>query len=282
MTIVFTLIFLFFQINRITIVVQWEKKLTNQPTAVFKSTSDLVYVIEQSRNSLEIFHSNNHVIRSVGGHGVGNYEFDAPTDVSSSFLLDVYVTDFNNRRIQRFDKNLNYIQTYDEATLSGEIGRFQPRACALSSQGDLFVIETDGNRILKLDTRGRFVREFGTYKDGAGMVTEPKDIAVSAGDEIFVLDNSKIIAYDRFGNYLRTISLPAAEWKNIQVSDQTLLATASDQLFLRSLVDEEQTTLPRSSIAGISSNEQFVDAVFMKDKLILLTTTTLYYCSFSR
>ncbi|MEW5797770.1 MAG: NHL repeat-containing protein [Bacteroidota bacterium] len=220
--------------------------------------------------------------RSIGGHGVGNYEFDTPTDVSSSFLLDVYVTDFNNRRIQRFDKNLNYIQTYDETTLSGEIKGFQPRACALSSQGDLFIIDMDGNRILKLDTRGRFAGEFGTYKDGAGMVTEPKDIAVSSSDEIFVLDKSKIIVYDRFGNYLRTISLPATEWKNIHASDQMLVATAPDQIFLRSLADEKQTTLTRSNITGISSNEQFVDAVFMKDKLILLTVTTLYYCSFSK
>ncbi len=240
------------------------------------------YLIDEKKNLLQNYAANGTVIRAIGGQGLGNYEFDNPTDVSSSFLLDVYVTDFNNRRIQRFDKNLNYIQTYDEATLAAKLDGFQPRACALSSQGDLFVIDIDGNRILTLDTRGRLVREFGTFKDGAGALSEPTDIAISPSDEIFVLDRSKIVSYDLFGNYLRTIVLATAEWKNIQASNSALVAVASDQIFIRYFGSDRQTTISRSALVGLSSGDRFVDGVVEGEQLIILTSTSLHFCIITR
>jgi hypothetical protein len=236
------------------------------------------FVIDQKKNLLIQISEKGTTIKSLGGSGWGNYEFDNPTDVSSSFLLDVYVTDFNNRRIQRFDKNLNYIVTYDEQTLP-DIGRFQPRACALSKQGDLFVVEVDGKRILKINKRNQLVREFGTYKDGAGMISDPKDIAVSQSDEVFVLDQSKIIKYDIFGNYIYTITLPEAEWQNIQVAERMLCATASDSIFILSFDSDTRTILTRSSFIGIPLEEQFVDASFLGNQLIVLTASSLLYCS---
>lgn len=241
-----------------------------------------IFLLDEKMNLIQQYTANGTIIRSTGGHGVGNYEFDNPTDVSSSFLLDIYVADFNNRRIQRFDKNLNYIQTYDQATLSGEVGGFQPRACALSTQGEMFVIDTDGNRILKIDARGRYEKEFGTFKDGAGTVAEPKDIAVSAANDVYLLDKSRIIAYDHFGNYLKTITLPAADWKSIQISSTALTATAHDRIFIRYLDSDAQTTITRLSIVGVSSGESFVDAVLQGNHLTLLTSISLYYCTITR
>lgn len=272
------------------LIVQWSSiTLVHSPKILFQSVRSLIvqhngiiFLVDERSSMLHKVQLDGDILGSVGGKGMGDTEFDIPTDISSSFLLDVYVTDFNNRRIQHFDKNLNYIQTYDASTITGDPEGFQPRACAVSTQGDLFIIDVDGNRVLKVNRRGRLLVEFGTYKDGAGMLKEPADIAVSPADEVFVLDMSKIIVYDRFGNYLRTISLPAAEWKNIQASDRSLLATATDQIFLQSLVDGRQTTIARSSIAGIPSNEQFVDAAFVQDTLVILSATTLYSCSVGR
>lgn len=237
------------------------------------------YLIDEKKSLLQNYAANGTVIRAVGGQGLGNYEFNNPTDVSSSFLLDVYVTDFNNKRIQRYDKHLNYIQTYDETTLSAELSGFQPRACALSTQGDLFVIDIDGNRILKLDTRGRLVREFGTFKDGAGMVVEPKDITVSPSDEIFILDKSKILLYDRFGNYLKMLPLSGEGWGNLQASQTALVATSADQILIRYFNSNRQLTITHASITDIAKEEKFVDAVLHNEELVLLTSAGIHFCT---
>ena len=236
-------------------------------------------MVDQKSQSLQQLTQNGKTEKTIGGKGWGNYEFDGPTDVSSSFLLNIYVTDYNNRRIQQYDAQLNYIQTIDENSLSSDIGRFYPRACALSSLGDLFVVEIDGKRILKLNKRYQLEQEFGTFKDGAGALSEPKDIAISASDEIFVLDGTKIIVYDIFGNYLRAIKLPEGEWKSVQVSGNIVIATASRSIAVFSFDGTEQRVFKHDSIVGISSTDEFVDSLISDEKLIILSPSTLYFCS---
>jgi len=263
-------------------IVEWSSGAFLTATSLSHCINGRLLVVDQASNNIFVMNIDTTAFQNtlqIGGHGWGNYEFDTPTDVASSFLLDIFVTDYNNRRIQRFDKNLNYIQTYDEQTLPSSVGRFQPRACAISTQGDLFVVELDGKRILKFDKRNQLVKEFGTFTDGAGMVTDPKDIAISQADEVFVLDKSKIIGYDIFGNYLRTLPLPQAEWNNIQVSGKRLLATSSDCIAMYSLDTDKMTIVTRDSIIGIPSQEQFVDATLYGENLLVLTASSLHYCS---
>jgi hypothetical protein len=216
----------------------------------------------------------------IGGAGWGDYEFDTPTDVCSSFLLEVYVTDRNNRRIQKYDKDLNYIQTYNEQTISKLEGRFYPLACATSSRGDLFVIETDGVRILKINKRNQVESEFGTYRDGAGKLFDPKDITISSADEIFVLDNASVKVFDLYGNYVRSIPLSNTEqWKNIHVSGQVLIVTSSHFIKFIQLDSSSDSQIEKVSVEGFDELEDFQDAAISNDHLYILTATALYRCT---
>jgi len=271
---------LFLQIDSTATAVVESLVNTFQSATCFSSASNgKLFVIDQKRQSLLRLTAAGKTDKTIGGQGWGNYEFDNPTDVTSSFLLDIYVTDYNNRRIQRYDSRLNFIETINENSLPSSIGRFYPRACALSSLGYLFVIETDAKRILKLNKRYQFEREFGTYKDGKGALTDPKDIAVSQADEIFVLDGTKIIVFDFFGNYTRAIMLPEGDWKSVQVSRNLLIATSSRSIMIVSIDGSERRELTHSSILGLSTTDDFVDATILNDKLAILTASTLYFCS---
>ena len=253
---------------------------TFQSTVCFSTASNgKLFVVDQKSQSVQQVTQDGKIEKTIGGKGWGDYEFDGPTDVSSSFLLDVFVADHNNRRIQRYDYRLNYVQTIDQNSFSSDVGGFYPKACALSSLGDLFVIELDGKRILKLSKRYQLEREFGTYKDGVGALSEPKDIAISASDEIFVLDGAKIIVYDSFGNYLRAIKLPEGEWKSVQASGNIVIATASRLIAVFSLDGSEQKIFKRDSIVGIEPADEFIDSSIFDRKLIILTPSTLYFCS---
>ncbi|MDD8017554.1 MAG: NHL repeat-containing protein [Bacteroidota bacterium] len=249
-------------------------------TSFFVGYQNSIFIVEQRSHSVSSYSFNFHLTKFLGGQGWGNYEFDTPTDVWSSFLLEVYVTDFNNRRIQKYDKDLNFIQTFDENSIAHLEGRFYPRACATSSQGDLFVVESDGKRILKIDRRNQFEKEIGTFKDGEGALTNPTDIAISTSDEIFVLDQTTIKVFDLFGNYLRTISVGGRErWRNIQVYKNGVIATSAHAVTLFSSDGSLQLTIPASSIIGMNQQEELQDAYITSDSFYVLTTTTLYRCS---
>lgn len=273
------LLLLFSQSDSIIIaVVESQRNIFKSALCLSATPGGKLFVVDQFQQMLIQVAEKGEIEKKIGGQGWGNYEFDGPTDVSSSFLLDIYVTDYNNRRIQRYDSRLNYVQTIDENSLQS-VGRFYPKACALSSLGDLFVVETDGKRILKLNKRFQLEHEFGTYKDGAGALTAPKDIALSRADEIYVLDANRITVYDIFGNYLRAIALPEGDWKSIQVLGETVIAVSPRLIVMFVSDGSERQLLAHASIIGISSDEDFADALLLNGKLIVLTPTTLYRCS---
>lgn len=278
------------------IVVQSVLQSFERAAAFTVTANGAIVVIDQSSNSVLYHAVNTNKTKTIGGKGWGNFEFDNPTDVSSSFLLETFIVDFNNRRIQKYDKDLNFVRTYDERNVLNLEGRFYPRACATSSQGDLFVVESDGKRILKINRRSQIEREFGTFKDGAGALREPKDIAVSSADEIYVLDMSSVKIYDVFGNYLRTIVLDSGiQWKNLQVYSprriyqHTVIATSAESVKLYSLdgtprmtISHSSTRLGESPLIGVHNKEKFQDACIVNDSLYILTETTLYRCSISQ
>ncbi len=262
------------------VVVESSQQLFGTAVSCSSSPDGMLYVVDQKNNVVHQISPSNAIVRTIGGKGWGNTEFDLPLDVSSSFLLDHFIVDGNNQRIQRFDKQFNFLQTYDESSITQIKERFKPRACAVSSLGDLYVIEQDGNRVIKISPRGVYEREFGTFKEGKGALVEPKDIAVTMNDEIVVLDNECVIVFDRFGNFLRKISLSGNdEWRTITVSDNILCVVSPQRISMINLESTEQRTIIPQSILGAVITEPFTDVSIQNSTLIILTPTTLYRCT---
>ncbi len=240
-------------------------------------------IVVIDRKTSKLFHRNSKSgeMNFFGGIGWGNYEFDDPVDVWSSFLFEIYVTDKNNHRIQKYDKASNFIQTIDENSFSKLEGRFYPLACATSSQGDLFVIESDGHRIIKINQRHQIEKEIGTFRDGEGALTQPLDISVAGDDNLFVLDNSSVKVFDRYGNFVKTIPLsPGNHWKRIQSSVDRITVTSSTSILIFDFDGALLQSIPKTSIMGLNPNEELRDAIISSNRVLLLTSTTLYRCTF--
>ena len=238
-----------------------------------------LYCIDGKRNTVYHLSGDGTVLNTIGGQGWGQHEFDAPTDVTSTFLLEVFVTDYNNRRIQRYDRDLHYVQTFDESTLPPSIGRFQPFASAVSRHGEFFIVEKDGKRILKLNRRNQLETEFGTFRDGIGALEQPVDIAITSADEVVVLDKRKIAWYDTFGNVLRTIPLDDRDWKSIHASPGFFVVASSSKIIIITADGRVRRTLIAGAVIGIPAQAEFNDAAIVGEYLFILTGTGLFRCS---
>ncbi len=238
-----------------------------------------LYCIDGKRNTVYHLSGDGTVLNTIGGQGWGQHEFDAPTDVTSTFLLEVFVTDYNNRRIQRYDRDLHFVQTYDESTLPQSIGRFQPYASAVSRHGELFIVEKDGKRILKLNRRNQLEAEFGTFRDGIGALEQPVDIAVTPADEVVVLDRRKIAWFDIFGNVMRTIPLDNRDWNSIHATDGFFVVTSSSEIVIIATDGRVRRSVTAGAIIGLPAQAKFNDAAIVGEYLFILTGTALYRCS---
>lgn len=228
--------------------------------------------------TVSVFRPDLSVRGSLGGRGWGNTEFDRPTDVSSSFLLNVYVADPLNRRLQQFDRDLNFVQSLDARTLQPMEGELRPRAAAVISNGDVYVIDEGERRIVAAGRRGRVEREFGSVRDDRAGLTDPRDIAASADDRLFVLDRYRVVVFDQFGSIDTVLPLGPAPWKSLSVSGITLLITADDRIQAMSLDGSSPRTFHRDLMAGVGSDEVLMDAALSGGAMYVLTDRSLHRC----
>ncbi len=68
-------------------------------------------------------------------------------------------------------------------------GQFSfPKGSAVDSRGNIYVVDSQNNRIQKFDSEGRFITVWGSAGEAPGQFGEPWGIAVDAEDNVYVAD----------------------------------------------------------------------------------------------
>ncbi len=147
------------------------------------------------------------VYEKFGSSGTGYGQFQHPIGIAIDSSGNIYVTDFENDRIQKFDANGKFITTWgSEGTGNGQFSH--PRGIAIDSSGNVFVADTSNDRIQKFDSNGNFISSFGSSGTGSGQLDAPSGIALFDGDiGIFVseLNNNRIQVFDSDGTSVTTL-----------------------------------------------------------------------------
>ncbi len=264
-----------------------------------------VYVLDASTNLLHKFWNDGKEHKIIGGKGWGTTEFDEPKNVCAVFPLNVYVADAGNRRIQKYDNQLNYIQSINQNVAAKEGAAPQawfPIATALSPHGEIFILDSDGKRIIKCNSQTVVEKEISLFTLGKGRLQHPKDIAALSNGSIAVLDEEKIIFIDAYGNYNSTILFDttfhyqslsangnAAVRHHVQRDNSRrdvrspegmaspdsfggfpLIAVAPHCITFFSTTGEEREFLQSSSLFGLSGVVEFRDAMLVDSQLLIL------------
>ena len=96
-----------------------------------------------------------------------NQQFGNPDITIDKQTGDIYVADYFNNRVVKFDSDGNVISQWGSAG-SGD-GQFQnPQDVAIDSLGKLYVTDTNNHRIQKFDSNGQFILKWGTHGSGHG------------------------------------------------------------------------------------------------------------------
>ena len=170
--------------------------------------SGSIYVSDTGNNRILKFNKDGKLIKTVGGFGWEKEQFYSPYDIHASSALDIFVADYNNHRIERYDKDLNYISSfYSNENWEEQFQFGYPRSVASSIHGELFIIDGENIRLLKLNSFGEPEMSFGDFAEGRGRLLQPVQVAISPDDRIYVSDSqaNKIVVFDYFGNYLTEI-----------------------------------------------------------------------------
>lgn len=231
---------------------------------VTDSNTDEVYKIDTLGNAL----------KDVGGYGWDNGLFDNPADVFAT-PLSVYVCDKNNNRIERFDKDLNFVSllyTHDNDNKSMRFG--YPLGCSVSLQGDLYILDSENKRVIKFDLFGNYIQNFGGYDAGAYSLADPLSLAIAQNGNIFVVDKKRIILFDQYGNGINTLK-EENKFTSIRIVFDNLTVNSQSEVYYADLA-LPQLSLTKINFSGNDEVKDIVSSLIFNNKLYILTQTKIF------
>lgn len=231
-----------------------------------------IFLISRGSNEIVKINLDGKILKKIGGFGWNDGQFDIPSSIVST-AIDIYVADFNNHRIQRFDQNLNFISSLEK---SESVYFEYPASIALSTKGDLYILDSKNKKVLKINGFSKLERTFGNYESGKIVLSEPRLIKLDQSQLIYILDKDQIIVYDEFGSFIKTIPVPEELKGNIvdfQVFQNSIFFLTGNGLYefkdeLRKLfIDDE-----------IIDKERFIKLEIRLGKFYLLTEKGILIC----
>ncbi|MGC1851174.1 MAG: hypothetical protein WA687_01895 [Solirubrobacterales bacterium] len=160
-----------------------------------------------------------------GVSGAGAGQLSAPQGVASDSAGGVYVVDFSNRRVQKFDADGNFVLMFGgdvNKTKVEELGSTEAqRNLCTAASGD----ECQAGGV------GTGQGQFGAWAVGSFIAIDTKGTPTDADDRIYVGDEKRIQVFDSGGHYLEDVPLdPLGALKDSTV--QGLATDASGNLYV--------------------------------------------------
>ncbi|XP_065911104.1 tripartite motif-containing protein 2-like [Dysidea avara] len=141
--------------------------------------NDKVFVVEYSNHRVSVFHFNGQF-----SHIIGSGQLGYPWDVAVTTNNQLLVADYNNNCIVRFTLDGTYVDQFGNGHLS------HPAALTTDMCGLILVGECGNHRVSVFDKDGVFLHSFGSSGSAEVQFSNPRGIAVSPNNEIYVADYS--------------------------------------------------------------------------------------------
>jgi streptogramin lyase len=173
-------------------------------------SSVLLFSIQQADAEQYLFKS------TWGSFGSGDGQFVRPNAVALDSSGNVYVTDQNNHRIQKFTSTGAFLTKW--GSLGAANGQFNfPEGIGVDSSDNVYVGEIANHRVQKFTNTGVFITNWGSFGSGPGQFDAALGVAFDSLGNVYVIDeeNDRIQKFTSTGTFITS-------WGSLGVGDGQL------------------------------------------------------------
>lgn len=136
-------------------------------------------------------------VKAWGQKGAEAGQFDAPIGIAISVQDEIYITDFRNNRVQRFDIEGKFLGQFAVADK-------MPGGIAVDRHGAVYVAPMMAHKICVYDQSGKLLRQWGQKGNGDGEFDQPGGISIAGDDTLYVADqvNRRVQRFSPDGKFL--------------------------------------------------------------------------------
>ena len=140
----------------------------------------------------------------IGSAGTGSGQFYGPAMTAIDGQGDIWVTDHDNARVQKFTAAGKFLASYGSRG-TGEVQFEKPTGIAVNqSTGNVYIADCEDNRIEELSSSGSYVRAFGSKGTTTGKFSCPGGVKIDASGNVWVADtgNNRIQEFSSTGTFI--------------------------------------------------------------------------------
>lgn len=237
-----------------------------------------LYVLDNKANQVIKLNENLVEVKRNGKQGWSEGLFDTPTSIDASTGLDIFICDGKNNRIERFDRNLNYISSL-VTNLTTFLPQYQfntPVSSILMNSNDLYVFDKDNSRVVIFKNGLNPVNSFGEFQNAKDRIIEGKKMVKDKNNFIFIHDagQNAVLRYDNFGSFIKKIKIDTIH--SISVYDNNLYLLTNNRVYSYSI--EKNTFEDFYDLMEYKTISDFTDFVVLsKEKYLILEKNKLSY-----
>lgn len=171
------------------------------PRGISVDAKGRVFVADTGNKRILIYDSNGSLLGAFGESGLQPGQFNEPVDVKLDSKGNVYVTDTWNQRVQVFsplEDDLTYIPVLQWKVRGWKSQNLDNKPyLALLKDGQVFITDPEGFRVIQFDSNGSFIRLWGTFGTGPENFGLPNGLAIDKEGHLWVADagNGRVMRF---------------------------------------------------------------------------------------
>ena len=150
------------------------------PTGVAIDEDGVVYVADSGNHRIVALDEDGVLLDIWGEEGEGPGEFIEPADIAITPEGDIAVLDAAKQIVSLWSADREFLNE-----LGADLALYHPRGLDVSADGDYFIADTGGGRVVQADEAGQIIRTFGGPEEQLGS-GQPTDAAAGLDGFLYV------------------------------------------------------------------------------------------------